>query len=74
MSGDVTQKARLLRALQAEDLSSLEIVTRLGIINTTGRISDLRADGHRIDCYRDPRGVERYRLVVPLVMPWGRVS
>jgi len=69
----MTQKARLLAALDRRDYSALEIALELGIVNSTGRISDLRADGHRIDCYRDERGVARYRLVRALTL-WGVAS
>lgn len=51
----MTQADRLLLALEHAPLglTSLDIVTELRIINTTGRISDLRARGHRIDCKRE---------------------
>ena len=51
----MTQNARLLRFLDLNPdtgVTSLDIVRMLGILNTTGRISDLRAQGHRIDCVR----------------------
>lgn len=43
--------------------SSLDIVRDLSILNTTGRISDLRAQGIEVDSYRDKWGVWRYRIV-----------
>jgi hypothetical protein len=48
-----TQTERLLHFLTVSPgASSLEIVQTCGIINTTGRISDLRAAGHDIVCKR----------------------
>lgn len=63
----MTQADRLLALLQREGdggVTSLEIVQELKIINTTGRISDLRARGHRIDCKREGEYFV-FRLVPP---------
>lgn len=59
----MTQAERLLAYLREHpDCSSLEITRDLLIVNVTGRISDLRADGYVIDAGRDRRGVFRYHL------------
>lgn len=65
----MTQAARLLAYLHAPGRhpagpSSLEITLDLGIVNVTGRISDLRAQGIDIVCVKE-RGVARYRVVEP---------
>lgn len=68
-----TQKQRLLDYLQAHPgASSLEITQATYIINVTGRVSDLRAQGHRIEDRREG-GVHRYYLVVEgqLALPLG---
>ena len=60
----MTQTERLVEWLHANPgASSLEITLALGIVNTTGRISDARAAGHVIVCERDAKGVQRYHLV-----------
>ena len=47
------QADRLLHYLRLNPgASSLDIIRDLGVVNTTGRISDLRARGHVIDCRR----------------------
>ena len=63
----MTQADRLLLALERSPLglTSLDIVQELHIINTTGRVSDLRARGHRIDCVRDERGYFVFHLIPP---------
>jgi biotin operon repressor len=59
----MTQTDRLLRYLRENPgTSSLEITRALGIVNVTGRVSDLRAEGHVIEARRD-HGVYRYRVV-----------
>ena len=59
-----TQPERLLRYLRANPgASSLEIVRDCLIVNTTGRISDLRAAGHRIDCRKRKDGYDGFYLV-----------
>lgn len=59
----MTQVDRLLELLSERDMTSLEL-TLAGVgVNVTGRVSDARARGHRIDVYRDDRGRFRYRLV-----------
>jgi hypothetical protein len=61
-----TQAERLLIWLrQNPGSSSLDITLALRIVNTTGRISDLRAAGHVIDCWTDKDGVARYTLREP---------
>ena len=56
-----TQADRLLRWLRANPgASSLEMTLALGIVNTTGRISDCRAAGFVIECREDKAGVARY--------------
>ena len=57
------QPMRLLRWLRDHNgASSLEITQALFLVNVTGRISDLRAAGYRIDCRRAPDGKDRYFL------------
>jgi hypothetical protein len=61
-----TQARRLLDWLRANPgSSSLEMTLALGIVNTTGRISDIRASGVVVDCREDKAGVARYRIVDP---------
>lgn len=58
-----TQTDRLLAFLERHPgASSLEITQALAIINVTGRISDLRAKGIRVEDRREG-GVHRYYLV-----------
>ena len=60
----MTQTDRLLRFLHENPgSSSLEITLGLGIVNVTGRISDLRKAGHEVEAIRDSKGVYRYVLV-----------
>ena len=42
--------------------SSIEITVALRLVNVTGRVSDARKAGYRIDAIRDDRGVHRYWL------------
>lgn len=59
----MTQTERLLTYLRANPgASSLEITRALALVNVTGRISDLRAEGHVIEVRRVD-GVFRYRVV-----------
>ena len=59
----MTQTERLLRFLRANPgASSLEITQALALVNVTGRISDLRKEGHVIEARRD-RGVYRYQVI-----------
>ena len=68
----VTQADRLLRYLLANPgASSLEVTMALGVVNVTGRVSDLRAAGHAIEAKRDARGVYRYRVVRPVQLTLG---
>jgi hypothetical protein len=61
-----TQAERLLVWLrQNPGSSSLDITLALRIVNVTGRVSDLRAAGHRIDCWTDKDGTARYTLREP---------
>lgn len=58
----MTQVDRLLELLSERDMTSLEL-TLAGVgVNVTGRVSDARKAGHRIDVYRDGRGNFRYHL------------
>jgi hypothetical protein len=51
-----SQTERLLAFLRENPgSSSLEVTLALGIVNVTGRCSDLRAEGYRIDCHRRER-------------------
>lgn len=62
----MTQSDRLLRWLRANPgSSSLEITLATRIVNVTGRISDLRSEGHVIECVRDKAGVARYVVREP---------
>lgn len=68
----VTQCERLLNALREYgSLSSLEITIQLRIVNVTGRISDLRAQGHDVVATRDDEGVYRYHVREPRVVNGG---
>jgi hypothetical protein len=63
-SGGLTQTERLLAFLKGNPgASSLEITLATRIVNVTGRVSDLRAAGHRIECVKDDDGVARYVVV-----------
>lgn len=60
----MTQTQRLLAYLRANPgASSLEVTLATRIINVTGRVSDLRAEGYIVACERDKAGVARYRLI-----------
>lgn len=60
-----TQAERLLYYLSLNPgASSLEITRDLGLVNVTGRISDLRASGNVIDAKR-VNGIFRYYPRVP---------
>jgi hypothetical protein len=59
----MTQCERLLIYLTINrGASSLEIVRDLSIVNTTGRISDLRAAGNIVECRRRTDGRQGYWL------------
>jgi hypothetical protein len=63
MAAELTQCERLLAYLRERgEVTSLGIVLDLRILNTTGRISDLRAQGYDIVGTRDQAGVWYYRL------------
>ena len=60
----MNQQDRLVEYLRANPgASSLDIIRDLRLINTTGRISDARREGHVIDAWRGRDGVWRFRLV-----------
>lgn len=60
----MTQAQRLLAYLRANPgASSLEVTLGTRIVNVTGRVSDLRAQGYTVLCIRDREGVARYRVV-----------
>lgn len=67
-----SQSRRLLDWLAANPgSSSLEITLALSIVNVTGRISDIRAAGHAIECREDKSGVARYYIVPQRVVDTG---
>lgn len=60
------QAMRLLRYLRDNPgASSLDIIRELRIVNTTGRISDLRRAGYVIECRRRPDGYVGYLVIEP---------
>ena len=72
MSPRRSQKAGLLALLQArgpEGVKSIELVhgavDNRPLLNWTGRIEELRRDGHRITTHREPNGCARYELHPP---------
>lgn len=64
---DATGKARVLAVLQRHrSVTSWQLTMESQVLNTTGRISDLRDDGFDIRAERvtvDGRPIWRYRLV-----------
>ena len=61
-----SQTDRLVAWLRANNgASSIEITLALRLVNVTGRVSDARKAGHRIDAIRDEDGVFRYFLREP---------
>ena len=53
----MTQSDRLLAYLYAHPgASSLDVTLACGIVNVTGRVSDLRASGHDVVCARRADG------------------
>jgi hypothetical protein len=61
-AGEGTQVARLLSYLRGHPgASSLDIIRDVRIVNTTGRISDIRALGHTVEAVR-VEGIFRYWL------------
>ena len=61
-----TQTKRLVDYLAYhQGASSLEITLAIGCVNVTGRVSDARKEGHKIDAVRDGKGVYRYWLRIP---------
>ena len=60
----MSQAVRLLRYLRLNPgATSLDIIRDLGCVNTTGRISDLRARGHVIECRRRADKFDGYWLI-----------
>lgn len=60
----MSQASRLLAYLRANPgASSLDIVRDLLILNTTGRISDLRAAGYSVHSWRAAGGIWRYMIL-----------
>lgn len=60
-----TQTFRLFGFLRENpEASSLEITLALGIVNVTGRVSDLRAEGIEVVCAKRRDGRDGYSLVV----------
>lgn len=60
----MSQAERLLVYLAVNPgASSLEITLALGVVNVTGRVSDLRAAGNRVDCRKREDGRDGYWLV-----------
>lgn len=51
----------MLRAAGSAGVSSLEITLATSIVNVTGRVSDLREQGHLVECFK-VKSVNRYRL------------
>lgn len=69
------QPARLLAYLRTHPYaSSLEVTLALDIVNVTGRVSDLRAEGYVITCSRRPDGRDAYTVVEPGQTTLGLVS
>ena len=62
----MTQTDRVLAFIRTHpSCTSLEITLATGAVNVTGRVSDARAAGHRIDCARRRDGRQGYTLVEP---------
>ena len=62
----MTQTQRVVEFLRGHpEATSLEITLATGAVNTTGRISDARADGYDIRCIRRFDGRQGYLLVEP---------
>jgi hypothetical protein len=66
-----TQTDRVVRYIRTHPgCSSLDIIRDCMVLNTTGRISDARKEGHLIDCRRVD-GVARYWLrEAPRQLAW----
>ena len=64
-----TQTERLYRFLRENpSASSLEVTLALGIVNVTGRVSDLRAAGIDVRCAKRKDGRDGYRVVTELTL------
>jgi hypothetical protein len=62
-----TQADRLLAYLRRrgrDGVTSMDVIDELGIVNVTGRVSDLRAKGYQVKCRRE-RGLFVFFLDVP---------
>ena len=60
----MNQTTRLIRFLRTNPGStSLDITLGIGVVNVTGRVSDLRAQGYDVQVHRDREGTFRYRLI-----------
>jgi len=63
---------RTLRYLRDhQGASSLEITRDLYVVNVTGRISDLRAAGYKVECRKGTDGRDRYFVVEPKPVTTG---
>ena len=50
----MTQTQRLVRYLREHPgATSMDLMRALNVVNTTGRISDARKEGHVIECVRE---------------------
>lgn len=74
-TNDPIGKARVLAVLRRfPTVTSWELTMQSHVLNTTGRISDLRDDGYDIRAERitvDGKPIWRYRLVDPAVEQLG---
>jgi hypothetical protein len=69
------QTARLYAYLRANPgASSLEVTLALGIVNVTGRVSDLRAEGIPVRCAKRRDGRDGYSLVEGPMTLFGLAS
>lgn len=69
-----SQAARLLRWLRANPgASSLEVTLALGVVNVTGRVSDLRAAGFVVECRKGADGRDRYYVLEPRPVDRGEM-
>ncbi len=59
----MTQTERILEALRKGPLTNADIVRAMNIFNSTGRISDLRKQGYRIEARKVRGGLWEYKLM-----------
>lgn len=60
----MTQTERLIRYVRANPgCSGLEIIAALHLPKYTSRISDARASGVQIECFRRGDGIRGYRVI-----------